>query len=291
MSNLIKSTAYSPVADKKKIDLTSLSFSPIRADAEVKVEKKKSVQSVEDLPEDLRQEVLEFQQQLKQQAEEAAQEWTHQARLESEEMKEQAKLDIQDWWDQQRSEDENLREQARQEGFEQGFQQGSEEAVQRIQEEYGQVMQEIQATLQTAYLHKASIIQEAQPFLIDMSTAIAEKLIRKQLEADPAWLVEIIKPLLARCREQELITIHVSPASYSLVYEARDELKQSLDKPAEIQVIPEPSIEEGGCMVRTSFGSMDASITTQLEEIKKVLKHLPMEAQEGHEADDETVEG
>ncbi|MNV98055.1 flagellar assembly protein H [compost metagenome] len=44
-----------------------------------------------------------------------------------------------------------------------------------------------------------------------------------------------------------------------------------LDAQAELQIVPDSSIKEGGCIVRSAFGSIDARVDTQLEAIREQL--------------------
>ena len=43
---------------------------------------------------------------------------------------------------------------------------------------------------------------------------------------------------------------------------------------AKISVVADPSIEEGGCVLETNNGIVDASIDTQIEIIKKALEGI-----------------
>ena len=53
------------------------------------------------------------------------------------------------------------------------------------------------------------------------------------------------------------------------------------DSEAELQIVPDVTVDEGGCVVRTSFGSIDARIDTQLSELKAVLMEVATRAEEG----------
>lgn len=69
------------------------------------------------------------------------------------------------------------------------------------------------------------------------------------------------------------------------VQDARDELMLAVDSQAELQIIPDPNVRDRGCVIRSSFGSIDARIDTQLEEIKKSLQQVAIRSEGG--ADDE----
>ena len=135
-------------------------------------------------------------------------------------MREQAQADIENWWRERRVEDERIGEEARQAGFEQGFQAGLAEAEAAVRHEYDGMLQEARAILEQAYTLKQQIIQEAEPFLIEMSGAIAEKIVDRQLTLEPSWTIEQIKKLLQRRKEKGTIALCVAPSRFAYIQDA-----------------------------------------------------------------------
>lgn len=53
-----------------------------------------------------------------------------------------------------------------------------------------------------------------------------------------------------------------------------------LIRKAELQILPDSTVKDMGCVIRSSFGSIDARIDTQLAEIKKSLVRIALDAEE-----------
>jgi flagellar assembly protein FliH len=47
-----------------------------------------------------------------------------------------------------------------------------------------------------------------------------------------------------------------------------------MDSQAELQIVPDITVMDFGCVIRSSFGSIDARVDTQLSEIKKALQQI-----------------
>jgi len=156
---------------------------------------------------------------------------------------------------------------ANQQGFEQGYETGYQQAMNDWQEKN----QEIEQILRLAYAEKESIIQEAEPFLLNLSISIARKIIGAELDLNPEKIVEMIKQGLSQVRERNEIVLQVSPGSYPLILGQLEELKYMIDPNSELKVIPDHSYSGQGCMIHTSGGSYDVTIDSQLMEIKKQL--------------------
>ncbi|MGZ7444405.1 FliH/SctL family protein [Paenibacillus sp. TH7-28] len=282
MSNLIKVSQYVPVEVLKQLNLAKSFETPL--DQHDKVETpavEEDVPSPEDIAaEQIRKQMLDD-------AKEFAERQVREASEQAEQLLAEAREQIETWWQERREQDEHLIEAVKSEGFSQGFEEGKVQAELALKAKIDEMMQEAGAVLQQAYVEKERIIQEAEPFLVELSSAIAEKVIDKQLSVDPDFTLELIKKSLARKREQGILTLCVSPVHFAFVQAAREELSLAIDSQAELQILPDPTVKDRGCVIRSAFGSVDARIDTQLTEIKKELVRIAMQAEERGQTNDE----
>ncbi|CAH8769998.1 FliH/SctL family protein [Paenibacillus dendritiformis] len=282
MSNVIKSTQYVPLEQMRLIEA-------VRRHQQQRVEEEAAA-----APEPLTRETLlnqdeqlaELRQSILDDAQSFAEEHLRQATEEAERMKEEAQSQIEAWWEERRQQDEQLIESTRSESYETGYREGMERAEQEIKEAYERKIAEAEAVLRQAYQAKEQLIQEAEPFVVSLSCTVAEKIIQKQLTVEPEIVLELARKTLSRKRESGTITLCVSPEQFAYVHAAREELSLAVDSQAELQIIPDSSVNDGGCVVRSALGSIDARIDTQLTEIKKALMQVAMqhEEQSGHDA-------
>ena len=269
LSRLIKSSHYSTSPDKRIIEVADIAR-PLQADRPA------------DEPA-LDEETAAFRDRVLKDAEEAAELRLQEAQAQAEQMLAQAREEIEQWWLSRRQEDEQAMEAARRQGYEQGYAKGLAAAEQAVRQEYGQMLAQARTILESAARDKQAIIQEAEPFLVELATAIAGKIIGKQLTIEPAWTIDLIRSVLARRREQGTIVLRVSPAQYSFVCDARETLLQSIDSQAELIIVADSAVEDHGCIVRSNLGSLDARIDTQLKEIRSALLQLTgVEEGNGH---------
>ncbi len=273
LSNLIKSFQYVPVDDRKRLENHHHYGGPEAqgTDSEVEGSETEALQArVDEETKRLTAEMLED-------AKEFAEKQVREASEEAERMLIEAREQIDNWWQEQRQQDEHLIEAMRSQGFQQGFDEGKVQAELDLQVQIEQMMKEAQEVLKVAYVAKDQIIQEAEPFLVELACGIAEKVIDKQLTVEPEHTLELIRQNLARKREQGMIALCVAPEQFAFVQAAREELSLSIDSQAELQILPDATVKDKGCVIRSSFGSVDARIDTQLSEIKKELVRIALE--------------
>jgi flagellar assembly protein FliH len=266
LSNVIKFTQYVTINDKKIVE-----------SAAQQKQIDESIVTNEGLTEEEMQEIAvasQIKEQILQDAEAFAEEQVRAAMDEAAALRQQAQAEVEIWWNEQRQNDIDLQTQLKEAGFQQGYDEGVQQAEIALRQQYNEMLQESSQILEQSYLLKQQIIQEAEPFLIEMSCAIAEKIVSKQLTLEPQWVVELIGTVLARRREQGIITLCIAPSQFAYIQDAREELLLHIDSQAELQIIPDPSVHDHGCVVRSTFGSIDARIDTQLKEIKNALQQL-----------------
>jgi flagellar assembly protein FliH len=277
LSNLIKSFQYVPVEDHKRLEnhhyYGSEEESGLDGNEAAVSEAEVLRARVDEETERLTAEMLED-------AKEFAEKQVRDASEEAERMLQEAREQIDRWWEEQREQDEHLTEALRSQGFQQGFEEGRAQAEVELQVKIEEMMREAQEVLQEAYVAKDQIIQEAEPFLVELACGIAEKVIDKQLTVEPEQTLELIRQSLSRKREQGQITLCVAPEQFSFVQAAREELALSIDSQAELQILPDATVKDKGCVIRSAFGSVDARIDTQLAEIKKELIRVALEDEE-----------
>jgi flagellar assembly protein FliH len=262
LSNVIKNTQYIALHDSKVVEAASKLKFEVQPD------------ELTELQGEQLNEVSQIKEQILTDAQSFAEEQVRTAMEEASLIQEQAQAEIEQWWNEQRQNDDELRHQLKEEGLQQGYQEGVKQAEEELRQQYDEMLQEASQILEQAYVLKQQIIQEAEPFLIEMSCAISEKVIQRQLTLESSWVIELIQSVLARRKEKGIITLCVAPAHFSLIQDAREELLLHIDSQAELQIIPDPSVHDHGCVIRSSFGSIDARIDMQLKEIKNALQQL-----------------
>lgn len=266
MSKVIKPCFYTPLDDRKLIDIADVPIpvrpfegSPVSAADRFELEQAR----------DLKEQILKD-------AESAAEARLGQALEEAAALKEQALHEIEMWWDEKRSQDEQIAAEAKLQGYDEGYREGAAAAEEELGNRYRDMLAEAKTVLEQAYEMKEQIIRESEPFLIEMAAAIAEKIIGQELSVSPELTVAMTKSVLSRTRDKGKITLCVAPEHFAFIRDARDELLLAAGSEADLQIIPDSAVGGYGCVIRTEFGSLDARVDTQLKEIKHALQQLSL---------------
>lgn len=282
MSNLIKSSHYKPMDVLKELDLGRRYAAPQTEEHEEYAAPVAEPAVVHTLAEAER-----IKSEMLKDAQEFAERQILEASEEAQRLLAEAEQQIEAWWQERRLQDEDLSETLKLEGFNRGYAEGAAKAEEEMKELLEKATAEASSLLQLAHRAKEDLIQEAEPFLVELACSIAEKVLDRQLTVEPAYTIELIRKNLARKREKGIISLCVAPEHFEFVYAAREELALAIDSQAELQILPDATVKDRGCVIRSSFGSVDARIDTQLAEIKKELVRIALDDEERRNQDEE----
>lgn len=118
------------------------------------------------------------------------------------------------------------------------------------------------------------IIESAHRHLVDISLAVAKKVVKKIAEHDKELVLRNIKEALGNVKNVVRLTIRVNPSDWEISDKYQSQLKEMLESIEEINFLQDPTIEVGGCVVETDLGVIDAKISSQLSEIEMAVKEM-----------------
>lgn len=162
-----------------------------------------------------------------------------------------------------REEAQSIRESASKEGYQEGLEQAKAD------------IQEVKNAITSFLGAKQAVFDYIAPDILEISVDIAQKIIKKELQQDPNVILDNILALLkGLSKEETKITLRVNPAQVSLLKSETPNLLNEAGLDAKILVVPDETIMEGGCVVTTNNGVIDATIETQLAVISEALKEI-----------------
>ena len=158
---------------------------------------------------------------------------------------------------------ENIKKSAFDEGYRKGLEQANAD-IEQFKSNFGQFMG---ATKE--------VFEFIAPDILEISIDIAKKIIKKEVEIDPQVLINtIIDVLKTISRNEPKINLRVRPQSAQFIKDTLPTVTYQYGIDTKINIIADPSIEEGGCVFHSNNGIVDASFDTQLEIIKKALEGI-----------------
>lgn len=106
--------------------------------------------------------------------------------------------------------------------------------------------------------------------VLRLAVKIAQKIIGREIERDDQTLAQIVATALNQARRHETLTLRINPADLPLVNARRDLLDQITRAPY-LDLVADPLVTRGGCIIESDSGTIDAQLETQLRIIERAL--------------------
>lgn len=163
-------------------------------------------------------------------------------------------------------------EAGRNKGYKEGYETGKSKISEILLEQNKEKINEIAEMIKTIESEKLKIISRYEDELIRLSIEIAEKIIRHEIDTKDDVVSGIIKNAIKDYRNADWIKIYLSDKEDAETIQADKELISELkkiSKDIKIEVMEE--LEKGGLIIETADGIVEASIDTQLKNLKEMV--------------------
>ena len=204
----------------------------------------------------------------------------HYAQLQAELILNQAREEAQQILEQAREqalqEQDEIRAGARDEGYRDGYAQGiakaMDDSVRDREATAARLEKEVQAFLEKASLAREEMLLQTRDELLELCLSVAEKVVRVSLKSSSEVIVRMIQTATERMKRQEWVHIYISGCDSRQLAQISPALTSSLGALSQhIKIIPMGDDEIGTCIVETPEEIADASVSTQMSNIRDVL--------------------
>jgi len=107
--------------------------------------------------------------------------------------------------------------------------------------------------------------------LLELALGVARKVVHQELAERPAIWLGMIRAAVRRAVDREHIVVRVPAALTGFLRESLPELRASLEDVKEFELLEDPGLPQGGCVVETRFGDVDIGVDTQVDSVRRAL--------------------
>ncbi len=178
-----------------------------------------------------------------------------------------------------RSQAEYLRDQGYREGLETGRQDGTREAYDEqrriLDAEIQELQNNISEVLRSVTVEKEKLLEQYVDDLKKISLTVAEKVIQTSLQSSGDIVKRMILAATDKITKKQWAKIYITKCDTVVSMDVDTEFLDKLSKLSEnIKIVTMDNGEEGTCIIELPDEIIDASVGTQLENIKDILNNV-----------------
>lgn len=168
-------------------------------------------------------------------------------------------------------------EEWKEEAYHKGFEEGYEDSFKKGEEHLKILFKNIQNIADHLLEKRQQILKETQGQLVSILISSVRKVIHKLAEDQEGIIIKTLQEALLRVTSRSDIVLRVNPKDFSIVEEWVPRLKERFENLTSLKVFEDSKIENGGCLIETDFGEIDARIATQISRIEeRILEANPL---------------
>ncbi len=158
-----------------------------------------------------------------------------------------------------------------QNGFNEGFEAAQSQLEQQFNEQIMSKSEEFYQILSGIEERLQSYEKSFESIVIAVSSKIAQKILNREIE-NKSIVENTLRNAIGKVLGAGGIILRLNPADYELLNQG-DFIVTLNNSFSKLKFEMDESIEKGGGMIETEIGSVDARVSTQLEEIIKQLEN------------------
>ena len=119
------------------------------------------------------------------------------------------------------------------------------------------------------------VFNEIAPNILELSMSIAKKVIKHEAATDVQVVVDTVMDALRMLSKNEpKIVLRVNPVQVQYLKDTMPDKIKSIGMETKLSVLSDESVTEGGCIVQTNNGMIDATVEAQLGIVQMALRSI-----------------
>jgi len=165
-------------------------------------------------------------------------------------------------------------ENERKETVEKGYAEGREAGFAEGKAEVERLIQRTQTVLQRAQDKRTEILQETEQEIVNLVLLIARKVVKAITDSQRSVIVSNVIQALRKVKGRGDIIIRVNMADLKLTTAHTKDFISLVEGAKSLQIVEDSTVDEGGCIIETDFGEIDARISSQLSELEAKIREI-----------------
>lgn len=165
---------------------------------------------------------------------------------------------------------EGIENEARERGYADGLEKGRKEAVNEV----NSIMESLKSGIDSLMRTRKEFFEEAEKEMVDLVALVSSEIVLKKVEEDGEVIKNVIRKAVSEIHSQQKITVRVNSADFANVKNMADSLVSDIDAVEGVEFIEDPKVTQGGCIVETNIGVLDATVENRLKVIHRNLRQL-----------------
>jgi flagellar assembly protein FliH len=160
--------------------------------------------------------------------------------------------------------------QVEREAYEKGLEEGRKTGEIMAEQQLQAVLNQYHASFQALDQMRQNLVDQAQLDILDLVIHTAEKVVRSHIVLHSQSILHMIKEALNSLKSRKNVTVYLNTEDHHYLSSV-NEAEQTKWLGTQVELQADPELTRGSIRLETPSGELDASIETQIEQIRERL--------------------
>jgi flagellar assembly protein FliH len=153
------------------------------------------------------------------------------------------------------------------EAFANGYAAGERAGLEAGNKRAEAMLRRLAQTLDELRSLRGAMVRQTEQQMVQLALAIAKRILRRETSIDQDLLVAMARVALERLGDSGAATIRLNPEDYAHTVQRHGDHWAG----ARVNVMADPSVSRGGCLVESDFGVVDAGVEAQFDQVARAF--------------------
>ena len=163
------------------------------------------------------------------------------------------------------------KERIEKEAFEKGFAQGEEAGRISGKKEFDEKIAQALKVIAALEEERASVHKQHEKDLLVLVKTMVERLVGHEVSVNPLAIQNCLHKALEFVVRDSTVQVHLHAEDFQRIKEMSLEDPSLLEGKQRIELLEDPSVSQGGCLLKTDFGEIDATLENCKEKLFDIV--------------------
>ena len=157
------------------------------------------------------------------------------------------------------------------EAYNRGLLQGQKEGQKMVAKRLEPLFSTLKNAIEELSRAREALMERHEKDIIELACLIAEKVVHRKIQISPEIVMDTVKDACKHLMDHDDVRLRLHPSDYEYLREIEEILRRHVSDIKGVTVLEDSGIERGGVILETSFGEIDATIRSQIDQIRDAL--------------------
>ncbi|MEW6520923.1 MAG: FliH/SctL family protein [Thermodesulfobacteriota bacterium] len=164
------------------------------------------------------------------------------------------------------------------EAYRQGFARGEADGLQKAEKALADKIKEAVRLIASLEQERELVHRQYEKELLPLIKIMVDRLVGHEVSVNPLVIAECLRLAMKYVVEDSIVKVHLHGEDFQHIKEMTLEDPSLLQGARRFELIEDPAVSRGGCLLQTDFGEIDATLDTCRERLFSLVDRAFLEA-------------